>query len=124
MATKKAKKVNMKSMSFAGVNGGAVLAIPGTEDYQTVFRVRRHVKDRVSQPVALQALHFDKKDREIRVFGADGLTRKCKVDRLPSLDDARALWTKLQEVGKAGKEIQFVAAGGYSPDSWFYTIKE
>ena len=117
-----AKKRASKTVSFANGNG-AVLSIPAAEAYLDTFRVRRHVKDRVSQPVLLTAIHFDEKAREIRVFGDDGQTRKCKVDRLPTIEQGRQLFRTLQKAGTAKKPVQFVAAGGYSPDVWFYTVK-
>jgi hypothetical protein len=110
------------TMVFDGVPG-AVLSIPAASPYQEGFRVRKQIEDRMSDPVVLKAIHFDQKTREIRAFGSDGMTRKCKVDRLPSLEEGRALFRKLQELGKAQKKFQFIAAGGYSPNVWFYTVK-
>jgi hypothetical protein len=40
------------------------------------------------------------------------------------LDDARQLWKRLQTAGQAGVYVKFIAAGGFSPDRWFYTIEE
>lgn len=109
------------SVSFAAQSASA--AIPAAQPYQEQFRVRKQVADRVSQPTIMQSMVFMESTREIRVFCTDGNVRKCKVDRLPTLEDGRKLWTKLQRIGKAGKEVSFVAAGGFSPDVWFYDIR-
>ena len=85
------------------------------------FRVRTaNLPDRMSEVVKINAMHFDKSTREIRVFCDDGRTRKCKVDRLPSLDAGRTLWKYLEKVGTEQSETRFISAGGFSPDVWFY----
>lgn len=120
MATKKAAaKVNGLS-NLNVVFSAPKTTITAPEEYQENFRVRRQVADRVSQPVLLQSMAFSETAREIRVFCADGNTRRCKVDRLPTIQDARILWKKLQDLGSKGEPVQFRAAGGFSPDVWFY----
>jgi len=99
-------------------------ASPITAQQQAVFKTARpQLADRLSSPVTLMALTFDEGNREIRVFASDSKMRRCKVDRLPSIEYARTLWTRLQKAGTAGKNVVFVAAGGFSPDTWFYDVK-
>ena len=86
------------------------------------FTTSRTGKDRVSSAVTIEAMHFDDKTKSIKVFCSDGNLRECRVERLPSVEHGRTLWRKLQEVGKAKQEISFVAAGGFSPDKWFYDV--
>jgi len=87
------------------------------------FRVRTAGRpDRVSAPVTIKAIHFDEAAREIKAFGSDGKVRRCKVDRLPSLETGRALWKELQLLGKQQIPLTFIAAGGFSPDVWFYDV--
>jgi hypothetical protein len=94
-------------------------SIPTTKPFNTT----RTGQDRVSAPVKIDAMHFDKVTNSIKVFCSDGNLRECRVSRLTSLDAGRQLWKQLQEIGKAEKEVQFVAAGGFSPDKWFYTVQ-
>jgi hypothetical protein len=126
MATKKAavrkSTTNDVTFSFIGANTAAA-TIPAAEPYQSAFRVRKQVADQVSQPTLMVSLVYVEALREIRVMGADGHTRKCKIDRLPSIDDARALMRRLKKLGTEKKPVQFVAAGGFSPNVWFYTVK-
>jgi hypothetical protein len=90
------------------------------------FDTSRVGKDRVSSLVKIEAMHYDEATSSIKVFGSDGNLRECRVARLPGgLAEGRVLWRKLQGIGKAGQEVMFVAAGGFSPDKWFYaTITE
>jgi hypothetical protein len=88
----------------------------------TRFTTKRTGIDRTSAPVTISAIHYDEANKAIRVFGSDGNLRTCLVSRLASIEDGRALWTRLQSAGKAHTEVQFVAAGGFSPDRWFYDI--
>ena len=118
-----AKKIAVQAPVGFAFNFGPAVKITPPAEYNAAFRVRKDVADKVSSPVTILALHFDEKARQIRVFGSDGLTRKCNVDRLPDTKAAKALWVNLQKIGKAQTEISFVAAGGYSPDVWFYTVK-
>lgn len=123
--TKKAVKTNKLAIpagfAFQFANGASSIAAP--QEYASNFRVRKQVADKLSDKVTVVAIHFDEKTREMRAFGSDGMTRKCKVDRLPSLAEGRALWKKLQRVGKTQELVSFVAAGGFSPDVWFYDVQ-
>jgi len=88
-----------------------------------VFDTSRSGKDRGSAPVKIEAMHFDDSTKSIKVFCSDGNLRECRVNRLPSIEHGRQLWRNLQALGKAGKEVTFTAAGGFSPDKWFYTVE-
>jgi hypothetical protein len=88
------------------------------------FDTSRTGQDRVSAAVTIEAMHFDDASKSIKVFCSDGNLRECRVNRLPSLEHGRALWRQLQAAGAAKKEINFKAAGGFSPDKWFYTFTE
>ncbi|HRV01118.1 MAG TPA: hypothetical protein P5539_05445 [Mesotoga sp.] len=93
------------------------------EEQVVAFKTTRTGRDRVSAKVTIQAMHFDQASKSIKVFCSDGNLRECRVARLPSLEVGRQLWRQLQEIGKAGAELSFVAAGGFSPDKWFYTVE-
>ena len=108
---------------FNFVAGAVPATIPAAPEYQENFRVRRQVADRISAPTTLNSMYFDQTKRQIIVICNDGKTRKCNVDRLPSRDVANALYKKLQQVGKKQEAVSFVAAGGYSPDTWFYAVQ-
>jgi hypothetical protein len=88
-----------------------------------VFDTKRTGQDRVSNKTTIEAMHFDDATKSIKVFCADGFLRECRVARLPSLEHGRTLWRKLQEFGNAKAEVRFTAAGGFSPDKWFYTAE-
>jgi hypothetical protein len=100
-----------------------VMNITATKSEPKAFDTRRTGKDRVSSEVTIEAMHFDDATRSIKVFCSDGNLRECRVQRLPSLEHGRTLWKRLQEIGKEKKSISFVAAGGFSPDKWFYTVE-
>ena len=104
------------------VNQAISFGAPKQEETKA-FNTTRTGRDRVSAKVTLQAMHFDEKSKSIKVFCSDGQLRECRVERLPSMETGRQLWRKLQEIGKNGTEVAFVAAGGFSPDKWFYTVE-
>jgi methylaspartate ammonia-lyase len=87
------------------------------------FDTTRAGADRISTSVKIDAMHFDHKTKSIKVFCSDGNLRECRVERLPSLEIGRALWRQLADIGNAGMEVQFKAAGGFSPDKWFYAVE-
>ena len=87
------------------------------------FKTTRNGADRRSGPVKMAAAHWDEKNRHINVFGEDGHLRVCKVDRLESIEKARMLWKDINEAGRNGVTIRFVAAGGFDPNKWFYTFE-
>ena len=87
------------------------------------FNTSRTGKDRVSAPVKIEAMHFDDSTKSIKVFCSDGNLRECRTARLPDLEAGRQLWRKLQKAGKEKQEVSFTAAGGFSPDKWFYTVE-
>lgn len=87
------------------------------------FNTTRTGKDRTSKAVTIEAMHYDEATKSIKVFCSDGNLRECRVSRLPSVEHGRALWKKLQAFGKAQQEVCFTAAGGFSPDKWFYTAE-
>ena len=86
------------------------------------FDTSRKGQDRVSAAVTIEAMHFDDTAKSIKVFCSDGNLRECRVNRLPSVEHGRVLWRQLQAAGKAKQEISFKAAGGFSPDKWFYAF--
>jgi hypothetical protein len=87
------------------------------------FTTTRTGKDRVSAATTIEAMHFDQATKTIKVFCADGNLRECRIERLTSVADGRDLWKKLQTHGRDKTEVKFVAAGGFSPDKWFYTVE-
>jgi len=87
------------------------------------FATKREVADRLSGATTIKAIHFDQEARSIKAFCADGFTRECKVDRLSNIEAGRALWVMLSEATKNETSIQFVVAGGFSADKWFYNAK-
>ena len=86
------------------------------------FDTSRTGKDRMSKAVTIEAMHYDEQTKSIKVFCSDGCLRECRVSRLPSVEHGRALWRKLQAFVKAQQEVCFTAAGGFSPDKWFYSV--
>jgi len=118
-----AKKAAVAVPAGFAFNFGGSTTIGEPTQYQENFRVRKNVADKLSSPTTIAAMHFNETKRQILVFGADGNTRKCNVDRLPDVATAKALWKKLQTMGKAQKTVVFVAAGGFSPDVWFYDVR-
>jgi len=87
------------------------------------FDTSRKGQDRVSSAVTIEAMHFDDATKSIKVFCSDGNLRECRVNRLPSVEHGRVLWRQLQGLGKAKALVKFTAAGGFSPDKWFYTAE-
>jgi hypothetical protein len=87
--------------------------------FSTVFA---SAPDRVSAPVTIKACLYDKETRTIKVMGSDGNVRSCRLERLPSINVGRALWKEIKDCGKNKVEVTFTAAGGFSPDTWFYKI--
>jgi len=87
------------------------------------FATTRIGQDRVSHKVLVEAMHFDQASKSIKVFCSDGNLRECRVERLESAEAGRALWRQLQSVGSKKQEVSFKAAGGFSPDKWFYTVE-
>ena len=106
--------------TFAAYNMGPAAAQP---KQPVAFTTTRTGKDRISSPSKIEAMHYDDKAKSIKVFCSDGKLRECRVERLPSIEHGRVLWRKLQELGAAKAEVTFTAAGGFSPDRWFYTAE-
>ena len=77
---------------------------------------------RYSEPMYIVAVHYDKTTNEIRAVGEDANVRVCKVGRM-DINEARKLWTRLQEAKASSTEIKFCAAGGFSPNKWFFDIQ-
>lgn len=75
-----------------------------------------------SEPQQIVAVQYNETTREIRVVGSDTNVRVCKIDRLPSIEFARELFTTLKTVKNAQTDICFQAAGNFSPDKWFCDI--
>lgn len=75
-----------------------------------------------SEPQAIVAIHYNNATREIRVVGDDTNVRVCKIDRLPSIEFARELYSTLKACKESGEIICFQAAGGFSPNKWFCDI--
>ena len=89
---------------------------------QQAFTTKRTGADRTSAVVNLKAMHYDEATKSIKVFCDDGKMRECRVARLTNEDAGRVLWKTLQQCGKDGIGVKFVAAGGFSPDRWFYDV--
>jgi len=75
-----------------------------------------------SEATTIVSIHYNATTREIRAVGDDGNVRICKVDRLPSIEHGRTLWKILVGAKNEGTIIQFMAAGGFNPNRWFYDI--
>ncbi len=90
---------------------------------QSVFSVTNtKAAIKYSEPMQIVALHYDEATKEIRAVGEDTNVRVCKIARM-DINHARELWTNLKEIKNSAREIQFMAAGGFSPDKWFYDVK-
>jgi len=94
-----------------------------TKSAPTSFTTSRQGADRVSAMVLLETIHYDKANNTIKAFCSDGNLRECRISRLPSVEAGRELWKMLMAAGAAKEEIRFVAAGGFSPDKWFYDVE-
>ena len=101
------------------VNNMAPSAVAAAKAFDTKFIA----PDRSSKPVKLVGLSYDKATKEIKAVGSDSKIRICKVNRLTNIEDGRQLWKDLVQYGNDGMTFQFVSAGGFSPDSWFYKIE-
>jgi hypothetical protein len=109
----------MTTLTF---NNFTISATGPSTPVQQVFKTTRTGADRYSEPVNITAMHFDTSRRAIQVFCSDGKTRVCLIDRLSSVEVGRGLWKQLSEKGNNNEQVTFVAAGGFSPDRWFYTV--
>jgi hypothetical protein len=111
--------------SFVNYAMGSSLAMSApTQVTETkAFDTKRTGADRSSVRVTIEAMHFDDATKSIKVFCSDGNLRECRVSRLPSVEHGRVLWRKLQEIGQKQQLVSFKAAGGFSPDKWFYTAE-
>ena len=87
------------------------------------FVTTRRGATTISAPTQILALNWAEAQRQIQVVCTDGNIRKCNVDRLPNLNVARNLWDRLVKAQKGEEVVHFLAAGGFSPDRWFYTIE-
>jgi hypothetical protein len=120
----------MATRSFAPASYSAFGA---TSPVKRTFNTVRTGADRTSVPVHMLTCYFDQKQREIKVMCNDGKLRTCKIDRLQDsnengqlvkgIDKARKLWKDIQEYGANKLPVQFTAAGGFSPDTWFYKVE-
>ena len=100
------------------INNMAPSAVAAAKAFDTKFVA----PDRLSKPVKLVGLSYDKATKEIKAIGDDNKIRICKIARLANIEDGRQLWKDLVQYGNDGMTFQFVSAGGFSPDSWFYRI--
>lgn len=89
---------------------------------EVAFTTTRKGADRMSDAVTMLDARYEEETQTIKIFCTDGKLRECRVERLPSKDHAKALWKSIQQHGKAKTEVRFVAAGGFTPDRWFYQI--
>lgn len=96
---------------------------PSARAAAKAFETKFIAPDRLSKPVKLIGLQYDKATKELKAVGDDNKIRVCKIDRLADIEDGRKLWADLVKYGKEGMSFQFVSAGGFSPDSWFYRIE-
>jgi len=88
------------------------------------FSTARRAADRFSEPTKIVGVVYNESQRALIVLGSDGFSRKCYIDRLDTIESARKLYSDVVKAGKAEKEIRFVAAGGFNPNTWFYAIQE
>lgn len=92
------------------------------EETSGEFLTTRAGPVRLSIPHTIVSGTFDSTMREIQVFTENGKIHRCKVDRLPDAEAGRALWKKLVAAQKKETSIRFKAAGGFSPETWFFDI--
>lgn len=111
----------MKSVSFVPSFVNFVTQEKPAEK-PVAFVTTRIGKDRVSEPVQITAMHYDEQTKSIKAMCSDGKLRECRTERLPSIEHGRELWKMLAKKGKAQEPVKFVAAGGFSPDKWFYSV--
>lgn len=90
---------------------------------QALFQSKREVKDRVSRVVNVMAIHYDQPTRTIRVFCNDGNVRVCRIDKLTDVNHGRQMWKHLEQCIENKWPVVFKAAGGFSPDKWFYDVE-
>jgi hypothetical protein len=79
--------------------------------------------DRQSLPVTIIDLSFNEVTRSIEVTCSDKRKRQCRIDRLANDKLIKSLTEYLQEAYTKQHSVVFIAAGGNSPDVWFYTVK-
>jgi hypothetical protein len=79
-------------------------------------------EDRKSLPVQIVELAFNERTRSIEVTGSDNRKRQARVDRFANEADLKSLTKRLQSAYDKGTNVSFIAAGGFSPDVWFYNI--
>lgn len=88
------------------------------------FTVKRtNVADKKSGVTKALAMHFDEETRSIKVLCQDGKLRECKVDRLTDINAGRQMFMDLKTYIEKGQMVKFVAAGGFDPNKWFYTVE-
>ena len=116
-----APRFSATNMTLKGMTMNASPAVEAP--VQTGFRTRYNTSDKLSAVTTVAGVSFNETTREILALGEDGRVRRCKIDRMPSLQDARNLWQQLVIAHNNDRPVQFVAAGGFSPDSWFYALK-
>jgi hypothetical protein len=92
--------------------------------FATASRVdRRSVP---SAPVVVHSVSFVGRGPDTTVVAScsDGRSRRMRVSRCASLDEARRLTRALMAYRDCGEPVRFVAAGNNSPDVWFCGILE
>jgi len=120
-----ARSSTLKFSSFDQIVG--VLTKPTTP--VASFRTSTpKLADKLSAPVQVTMMTYDKDSGSIRAWGSDMKMRECKVARLhddpeQAVRIGRALWAAVAKAGKEKAVIRFRAAGGFSADRWFYTIE-
>lgn len=93
-------------------------------DPTNVFVTRSPLQnDRLSGEVRINFLEYDEPTRTIIAIGSDGRKRQCRIDNFEDTEVLRELTRKLQLAYDTNQLVQFVSAGGNSPDIWFYDIK-
>ena len=93
-------------------------------DSTNVFVTRSPLEDdRLSGEVRINFLEYDEPTRTIVAIGTDGRKRQCRIDNFENTEVLRELTRKLQLAYDENQLVQFIAAGGNSPDIWFYDIR-
>lgn len=121
------------ALKFSAFDQMAAALIKAPEPVAHFITATPNAKDKLSAPVGIEMMNFIKSQDKtligsIMVWGTDGKARECKIDRLHQNKEqaaliGRALWAKCAKAGKEGTVIRFRAAGGFSPDRWFYTVE-
>jgi hypothetical protein len=76
-----------------------------------------------SLATTIDAVYFDKANREIIALCSDTATRKCKIDRLADRASQVMLWKSISNAVAKKQNVVFLSAGGFSANKWFFDFE-